>query len=95
MRYRISRLGKGFLRAKAPQRRRKLNIRRLEARRRELDLRDTLEKFRESLAGAPGPAYLEIGRDILDAKVDLTKAVLPKAGFYRASTKSDARMRSR
>src|SRR5436309_3004952 len=31
--------------------------------------------FRESLAGAPGPVYLEIGRDILDAKVDLAKAV--------------------
>src|SRR5919106_2399188 len=26
--------------------------------------------FREAMAGAPGPAYLEIGRDILDATVD-------------------------
>jgi len=44
--------------------------------------------FREALAGAPGPAYLEIGRDILDAHVPLERAVLPQAGHYRASTKS-------
>ncbi|HEY5428892.1 MAG TPA: thiamine pyrophosphate-binding protein, partial [Solirubrobacteraceae bacterium] len=44
--------------------------------------------FRESLAGAPGPAFLEIGRDILDAHVPLERAVLPQAGHYRASTKS-------
>ena len=44
--------------------------------------------FRESLAGAPGPAFLEIGRDILDARVPLDRAVLPQAGHYRASTKS-------
>ncbi len=44
--------------------------------------------FRESLAGAPGPAFLEIGRDILDRRVPLDRAVLPKAGHYRASTKS-------
>ena len=44
--------------------------------------------FREALAGAPGPAYLEIGRDILDAKVPLESAVLPQPGHYRASTKS-------
>jgi thiamine pyrophosphate-dependent acetolactate synthase large subunit-like protein len=44
--------------------------------------------FREALAGAPGPAYLEIGRDILDAKVPLESAVIPEAGHYRASTKS-------
>ena len=44
--------------------------------------------FRESLAGAPGPAYLEIGRDVLDRKVPLERAVLPRAGQYRASTKS-------
>src|ERR1700754_1673722 len=31
--------------------------------------------FREAMAGAPGPAYLEIGRDILDAEVPLEKAV--------------------
>lgn len=44
--------------------------------------------FREALAGAPGPSYLEIGRDILDAKVPLESAVLPQAGHYRASTKN-------
>jgi acetolactate synthase-1/2/3 large subunit len=44
--------------------------------------------FRESLAGAPGPAFLEIGRDILDARVPLERAVIPQAGHYRASTKS-------
>jgi acetolactate synthase-1/2/3 large subunit len=44
--------------------------------------------FREALAGAPGPAYLEIGRDILDAHVPLESAVIPHRGHYRASTKS-------
>ncbi|HSE76899.1 MAG TPA: thiamine pyrophosphate-binding protein [Alphaproteobacteria bacterium] len=44
--------------------------------------------FREAFAGAPGPVYLEIGRDILDAKVDPAKARLPKFGHYRGSTKS-------
>jgi acetolactate synthase I/II/III large subunit len=44
--------------------------------------------FREALAGAPGPAFLEIGRDILDAHVPLENAVLPQPGRYRASTKS-------
>jgi thiamine pyrophosphate-dependent acetolactate synthase large subunit-like protein len=44
--------------------------------------------FREAMAGAPGPAYLEIGRDILDGKVPLDKAVIPEGGKYRASTKS-------
>lgn len=44
--------------------------------------------FRESLAGAPGPVFLEIGRDILDGRVPLERAVLPQAGQYRASTKS-------
>jgi acetolactate synthase-1/2/3 large subunit len=44
--------------------------------------------FREAMAGAPGPAYLEIGRDILDAHVPLEKAVLPQPGHYRASTRS-------
>jgi acetolactate synthase-1/2/3 large subunit len=44
--------------------------------------------FREAFAGAPGPVYLEIGRDILDAHVPLESAVLPQAGRYRASTKS-------
>ena len=44
--------------------------------------------FREAFSGAPGPVYLEIGRDILDSKVPLESAVLPKPGHYRASTKS-------
>lgn len=44
--------------------------------------------FRESLAGAPGPAFLEIGRDILDGHVPLERAIIPEAGHYRASTKS-------
>jgi len=44
--------------------------------------------FRECFNGAYGPSYLEIGRDILDGKVDLAKAVIPKPGHYRASTKS-------
>ena len=44
--------------------------------------------FREAMAGAPGPAYLEIGRDILDGKVPLDKAIIPEGGKYRASTKS-------
>lgn len=44
--------------------------------------------FREALAGAPGPSFLEIGRDILDAHVPLESAILPEPGRYRASTKS-------
>lgn len=44
--------------------------------------------FREALAGAPGPVYLEIGRDILDQRVPLNTAVLPQPGRYRVSTKS-------
>ncbi|MEZ5122462.1 MAG: thiamine pyrophosphate-binding protein [Solirubrobacterales bacterium] len=44
--------------------------------------------FREALAGAPGPVYLEIGRDVLDRRVPLDTAVLPQPGRYRASTKS-------
>jgi acetolactate synthase-1/2/3 large subunit len=44
--------------------------------------------FREALAGAPGPSYLEIGRDILDGHVPLERAVIPQSGHYRASTKS-------
>ncbi len=43
--------------------------------------------FRESMSGAPGPAFLEIGRDILDGRVPLERAVLPQAGHYRASTR--------
>ena len=44
--------------------------------------------FREAVNGAPGPSYLEIPRDVLDAKVPLERARIPKAGAYRASTKS-------
>jgi acetolactate synthase-1/2/3 large subunit len=44
--------------------------------------------FRECYHGAPGPSYLEIPRDILDAKVDLSKARIPTPGHYRASIRS-------
>src|SRR5579871_2357883 len=43
---------------------------------------------REAFNGAPGPVYLEIPRDVLDREVDGTKAVVPKPGHYRASTRS-------
>ena len=43
---------------------------------------------RECFAGAYGPSYLEIPRDILDREIEATKAVLPKPGHYRASTRS-------
>ena len=42
---------------------------------------------RECFAGAYGPVYLEIPRDVLDREIDVAKAVLPKPGHYRASTK--------
>jgi acetolactate synthase I/II/III large subunit len=44
--------------------------------------------FRECYHGAPGPSYLEIPRDILDAKVDVNRVRLPQPGHYRASIKS-------
>ncbi|HLB81086.1 MAG TPA: thiamine pyrophosphate-binding protein, partial [Dongiaceae bacterium] len=44
--------------------------------------------FRECFNGAPGPSFLEIPRDVLDARVDLGKARIPAAGRYRASTRS-------
>ncbi len=44
--------------------------------------------FRESLNGAPGPVFLEIPRDVLDAKVDLAKVRFPQPGRYRASTRN-------
>src|ERR1700686_5269810 len=44
--------------------------------------------FRECYNGAPGPSFLEIPRDVLDARVDLAKARIPAANHYRASTKS-------
>ena len=43
---------------------------------------------REAFAGAPGPAYLEIPRDVLDREIPLETARVPEAGRYRASTKS-------
>src|SRR6202051_2791092 len=43
---------------------------------------------REAFNGATGPVYLEIPRDVLDREVDITKAVVPQPGKYRASTKS-------
>ncbi|GII58257.1 acetolactate synthase I/II/III large subunit [Planotetraspora thailandica] len=43
--------------------------------------------FRECYSGAPGPSFLEIPRDVLDARVPLEKARIPKAGHYRASTR--------
>ena len=43
---------------------------------------------RECFAGAYGPSYLEIPRDILDREIDIARAVLPKPGHYRASTRS-------
>ncbi|MGV3653260.1 MAG: thiamine pyrophosphate-binding protein [Noviherbaspirillum sp.] len=43
---------------------------------------------RECFAGAPGPSYLEIPRDILDREVDVSRAVIPQPGAYRASVRS-------
>ena len=43
--------------------------------------------FRECMNGAPGPSFLEIPRDVLDAEVELAKARIPAAGHYRASTR--------
>jgi acetolactate synthase-1/2/3 large subunit len=44
--------------------------------------------FRECYNGAPGPSFLEIPRDVLDAKVDAEKAKIAQPGKYRVSTKS-------
>jgi thiamine pyrophosphate-dependent acetolactate synthase large subunit-like protein len=44
--------------------------------------------FRECYHGAPGPSFLEISRDILDAQVELGKAGIPAPNRYRASTAS-------
>ncbi|KAA5834622.1 acetolactate synthase [Saccharopolyspora hirsuta] len=44
--------------------------------------------FRECFHGSPGPSFLEIPRDILDAKVPVAEARVPLAGGYRASTRS-------
>ena len=43
---------------------------------------------REAFSGAPGPAYLEIPRDVLDREIPIETARIPKPGGYRASTKS-------
>ncbi len=43
--------------------------------------------FRECYNGAPGPSFLEIPRDILDAEVAVDSARIPAAGSYRASTR--------
>jgi acetolactate synthase-1/2/3 large subunit len=43
---------------------------------------------REAFNAAPGPVYLEIPRDVLDREVDRAKAIIPKPGQYRASTRS-------
>ncbi|MGH7044637.1 MAG: thiamine pyrophosphate-binding protein [Acetobacteraceae bacterium] len=43
---------------------------------------------RECFAGAPGPAYLEIPRDVLDREIEVTKAVIPQPGHSRASTRA-------
>jgi acetolactate synthase-1/2/3 large subunit len=44
--------------------------------------------FRECYHGAPGPSFLEIPRDVLDARIPLAQARVPAAGGYRASTRS-------
>lgn len=44
--------------------------------------------FREAYAGAPGPVYLEIPRDVLDRTIPTASAKIPVAGRYRASTRS-------
>src|SRR5262252_8206927 len=43
---------------------------------------------RECFNGAYGPSYLEIPRDVLDREIPMERAVVPKPGKYRASTKS-------
>ena len=40
---------------------------------------------RECFAGAYGPSYLEIPRDILHAEIPIEKAVIPEPGKYKAS----------
>ncbi|MEU1695749.1 thiamine pyrophosphate-dependent enzyme, partial [Streptomyces hirsutus] len=44
--------------------------------------------YRECYHGAPGPSFLEIPRDVLDAKVPASTARVPQQGAYRASTRS-------
>jgi len=45
---------------------------------------------REAFAGAPGPVYLEIPRDILDARVSEHEARIPVAARSRASSRTMA-----
>ena len=44
--------------------------------------------FRECFNGTPRAMFLEIPRDVLDAKVDRKAARIPEAGRFRASTRS-------
>jgi len=46
--------------------------------------------FRECFNGAPGPSFLEVPRDVLDAKIDEDKARIPVPNRYRASTRRQA-----
>jgi len=43
---------------------------------------------RECFAGAPGPSYLEIPRDVLDREVKVDDVTMPAPGQYRGSTHS-------
>jgi acetolactate synthase-1/2/3 large subunit len=43
---------------------------------------------RECYNGAWGPSYLEIPRDVLDREIDISSAIIPAPGHYRASTRS-------
>src|SRR5689334_13890774 len=43
---------------------------------------------RECFAGAYGPSYLEIPRDVLDREVDLARCSIPQPGKYRASVRT-------
>jgi len=49
----------------------------------EPDRRHGIDGFRESVSVAPGPVYLEIPRDVLDARLPLERARIPKPGGYR------------
>jgi acetolactate synthase-1/2/3 large subunit len=44
--------------------------------------------IRSCFAGAPGPSYLEIPRDVLDREIDVSRAVIPQPGAYRASVRT-------
>ncbi len=43
---------------------------------------------RACFAGAYGPSYLEIPRDVLDREIPADQAVIPQSGHYRVSTQS-------